>query len=84
MKAIAWGSQIRSYVFHPYQMVKDHRTNHETSQIEDVMDGQLSEFINSYLKAGDYKVFKDKHKMSEFFKYYVRCYYCISWFSFFL
>ncbi|HHW79355.1 MAG TPA: peptide chain release factor 2 [Acholeplasmataceae bacterium] len=50
-KDIAWGSQIRSYVFHPYQMVKDHRTNYETSQINDVMDGSLDEFINEFLKA---------------------------------
>ncbi|MCR1808954.1 peptide chain release factor 2 [Haploplasma modicum] len=51
LKDIAWGSQIRSYVFHPYQMVKDHRTNYETSQINDVMDGDLQDFISAYLKA---------------------------------
>jgi peptide chain release factor 2 len=46
---IAWGSQIRSYVFHPYNMVKDHRTNYETSNIQQVMDGDLDEFIEQYL-----------------------------------
>ncbi len=49
-KDIAWGSQIRSYVFHPYQMVKDHRTGYEVSQVEQVMDGDLDGFINAYLK----------------------------------
>lgn len=46
---IEWGSQIRSYVFHPYNMVKDHRTNEETSDIQKVMDGDLNKFIRSYL-----------------------------------
>ncbi len=48
-KKIEWGSQIRSYVFHPYNMVKDHRTDHETSNTQGVMDGNIQEFIKSYL-----------------------------------
>jgi len=51
-KDIAWGSQIRSYVFQPYQMVKDHRTNTEVGQVDKVMDGDLDEFIEAYLKQG--------------------------------
>ena len=50
-KKIEWGSQIRSYVFHPYNMVKDHRTDHETSNTQGVMDGNIDEFIKSYLMA---------------------------------
>lgn len=50
-KEIGWGSQIRSYVFHPYSMVKDHRTNIETGNTEAVMDGDLDEFIEAYLRA---------------------------------
>ena len=50
-KEIAWGSQIRSYVFHPYSMVKDHRTNFETGNTGAVMDGELDGFINAYLTA---------------------------------
>ena len=50
-KEIAWGSQIRSYVFHPYTLVKDHRTGFEIGNIGAVMDGDLNGFINAYLKA---------------------------------
>jgi len=50
MKDIAWGSQIRSYVFHPYSMVKDHRTNFEVGNVYAVMDGELDGFIDEYLK----------------------------------
>lgn len=49
-KDIAWGSQIRSYVFHPYSMVKDHRTSHEVGNVGAVMDGDIDEFIAQYLK----------------------------------
>lgn len=49
-KEIGWGSQIRSYVFHPYSMVKDHRTNHETGNVQAVMDGDLDPFIDAFLK----------------------------------
>lgn len=48
-KAIEWGSQIRNYVFHPYKLVKDARTGHETSDVQGVMDGNLDEFIKAYL-----------------------------------
>lgn len=49
-KDIAWGSQIRSYVFCPYTLVKDHRTNYEVGNVQNVMDGDLNEFMKSYLK----------------------------------
>ncbi|MDD5557458.1 MAG: peptide chain release factor 2 [bacterium] len=50
-KEIAWGSQIRSYVFQPYTMVKDHRTKHEIGNVEGVMDGGIQPFIEAYLKT---------------------------------
>ena len=51
-KDIAWGSQIRSYVFHPYNLVKDHRTKKETGNIQSIMDGNIDSFIRSFLLAG--------------------------------
>ena len=56
---IGWGHQIRSYVFHPYKMVKDLRTGYETGNVEAVMDGEIDEFIESYLK---WKAEKEKEK----------------------
>ena len=50
-KEITWGSQIRSYVFTPYTMVKDHRTNYEVAQVDKVMDGDIDGFIDAYLKC---------------------------------
>ena len=50
LKKIEWGSQIRSYVFQPYTMVKDHRTGFEMSNVNDVMDGKIEGFVTSYLK----------------------------------
>ena len=52
-KKIEWGSQIRSYVFHPYNLVKDHRTGVETSNTQAVMDGDLDQFINAFLSRKD-------------------------------
>ena len=53
MKKIDFGSQIRSYVMHPYSLVKDHRTNVENTNVEAVLDGDLDLFINAYLKKGE-------------------------------
>lgn len=50
IKEIGWGSQIRSYVMQPYTMVKDHRTNEETGNVSSVLDGNIDQFINAYLK----------------------------------
>jgi peptide chain release factor 2 len=52
-KKIEWGSQIRSYVFHPYKMIKDHRTDYEVGNVQPVMDGELDGFIKAYLMAGN-------------------------------
>ena len=54
-KDIEWGSQIRSYVFCPYNLVKDNRSNYQTAQVFDVLDGDLDDFIFAYLKMGAMK-----------------------------
>lgn len=58
---IAWGSQIRSYVFCPYTMVKDHRTNYEVGNIEAVMDGDLNDFMDAYLKMNQKNRKEENH-----------------------
>ena len=62
-KEIAWGSQIRSYVFMPYTLVKDHRTGYESGNIEAVMDGDLDGFINAYLKSQSRDSLGDKKQL---------------------
>ncbi|MEG0178447.1 MAG: peptide chain release factor 2, partial [Oscillospiraceae bacterium] len=57
-KDIAWGSQIRSYVFMPYTLVKDHRTGYENGNVDAVMNGDLDGFINAYLIASNNKTLK--------------------------
>ncbi len=57
-QAIEWGSQIRSYVFHPYSLVKDHRTGAEIGNVQAVMDGEIDAFIEAYLKSGGKSVEK--------------------------
>jgi peptide chain release factor 2 len=64
-KDIAWGSQIRSYVFQPYQMVKDHRTATESGNVNAVMDGDLDQFIEAYLIAGSGKTSEDGSQKTE-------------------
>ncbi|MBR5411089.1 MAG: peptide chain release factor 2 [Clostridia bacterium] len=59
-KEIGWGSQIRSYVFMPYTLVKDHRTGYENGNINAVMDGDLDGFINAYLKMQSHKKFEEE------------------------
>jgi peptide chain release factor 2 len=61
-KDIAWGSQIRSYVFQPYQLVKDHRTGVEVGQVSAVMDGDIDQFIEAYLIAASGKTATDGNK----------------------
>ena len=52
LRAIEWGSQIRSYVFQPYTLVKDHRTDHQTGDVIRVMDGDIDDFVQSSMRSG--------------------------------
>lgn len=54
-KSIEWGSQIRTYVFHPYKQVRDHRSEYETTNIDNVMNGNINEFIEAFLRMGEKK-----------------------------